>query len=217
MYPGIANCPNSQDCASDPGKNRNVGMVYISIAQSRIIGQVFLILVFCFHSFPLMLKKEGRERKQTQREWEKRTVKREKEDSISQLWHLGWHQKNKSRPWYSLDPLSTNDKDPRWLDCSMFTSPKRSNEWKYRWLRQSRKATVKPELTWSIRKGVWSEEEGSGLKACLTRIPRPSVMVLFVITLLWNQTDPISSLNALADVLIYSNALFSPCTHSLHS
>jgi hypothetical protein len=59
-YPGIANFPNSQGCSSDPGKNRNVGMVYISTAQSRIIGHICLILVSCFHflSFCLGEKRE---------------------------------------------------------------------------------------------------------------------------------------------------------------
>lgn len=82
MYPGIANCPNSHGCASYPGKNRSVGIVYISIAQRKITGQVCLILVLPFHSFPLTLRKERRERKETQRELELRTLKREKEDSV---------------------------------------------------------------------------------------------------------------------------------------
>lgn len=49
MLPGIANCPNSQGCSSSPGKNRNVGMVDFSFAQSRILGHTHLILVFCFY------------------------------------------------------------------------------------------------------------------------------------------------------------------------
>ena len=64
MYPGIANCPNSQAWSSDPGKNRNVGMVYFSIAQSRNVDHMCPILVFCFHGFFILSSRgSGQERR----------------------------------------------------------------------------------------------------------------------------------------------------------
>lgn len=136
MYPGLANCPNSQSCSSDAGKNRNTGIIYFSIAQSRIIARTCLIIVFCSFFFFFILSSCSL-RKERRGERERKTMrvnkkwKQERRLYFPLQFFDNIQKKNNtwSRLSYFLDSVGMNGKDPRrWGSlegCHELPNPKR--------------------------------------------------------------------------------------------